>query len=53
MLALANGLIVQAKSKQDLERHFLPVSEGLDFLGTGANYVHPSKRNLLFLAVAS
>ncbi len=53
MSAQAIGLIVQAKSNQDSERHFLPVSEGLDFLGTDANYVHPSKRNLLFLAVAS
>ena len=48
-----DGLIVQAKSTPDPERHFPPVSEGLDFLGTIANYDHPSKRKLLFLDVAS
>ena len=53
MSAQAIGLIVQANSNQDPERHFLPVSKGLDFLGTGANYFHPSKRNLHFLDVAS
>ena len=53
MSAQANGLIVQAKSNPDPDRHFPPVSEGLDFLGTIANYDHPSKRNLLFLDVAS
>jgi len=53
LISWPDGLIVQANSKQDPERHFLPVFEGVDFLGTGANYVHPSKRNLLFLAVAS
>ena len=53
MSAQATGLIVQAKSKPDSERHFLPVFKGLDFWGTGANYFHPSKMNLLFQDVAS